>query len=294
MDSLFRLQQPGLSKFVSASLIIHIVILAVALLLVQGKQGRVFITPTYTKVNLIAPQATKKKAPAKAVKPAKAKKKVAIKKAKPVVKKTEPVVKKKAIALKKAKTPPPVAKPVEVEQKVSIDDALSKLEKKVAEEEEDLMVAAMIERLAKKTEAEERKKKELLEELRAEIAEYETANNSVDAQSSANAFEGLSSEIFDLKFKSYYNKVGAKIQSLWIYSGDAHKELQTLITIKINKNGALLDYWVEKKSGDHKFDDSALRAVEKAAPFPVLPEDYNEEDIEIGLRFCPGGCVENN
>ena len=65
-----------------------------------------------------------------------------------------------------------------MEEKVSIDDALSKLKKKVAEEEEDLMVAAMIEKLAKKTER-KRRKKEFMEELRAEIAEYDEANKSV-------------------------------------------------------------------------------------------------------------------
>jgi TolA protein len=296
LDSLFHLHQPGFSRFVSVSFILHIVILAIALLLVQGGgQKRIFMAPTYTNVNLIAPAAPKKKAPGKAAKTVKAKKKVAVKKT-VVKKKAKPAVKKKTIALKKEVAPPPPVKPVEVEKKISIEDALAKLEKKVAEEEEDLMVAAMIERLAKKTEEEERKKKELLEELRAEIAEYDEASKSVAAetslqQSSANAYEGLSSEIFDLQFKSYYNKVGAKIQSLWIYSGDADKERLTLITIKINKAGALIDYWIEQKSGDRQFDDSALRAVEKSAPLPPLPKDYNEESIEIGLRFCPGGCI---
>lgn len=296
MDSLFHLHQPGFSKFVSSSLILHIVILTVALLLTNGEQKKIFISPTFTRVNLIAPAAPKQKTPVKAKKKAVVKKKVAVKKTAvkkvAVKKKVKPVVKKKAIALKKEVKPPPP-----VEKKVSIEDALSKLEKKVAQEEEDLMIAAMIDRLARKTEEQERNKEKLLEELRAEIAAYDEENKSVatgasSLQKSANAYEGLSSEIFDLKFKSYYNKVGSKIQSLWIYPGSAEKEVLTLVTIKINKAGALMDYWIEKKSRNRAFDDSTLRAIEKAAPFPPLPADFNEEFIEIGLRFCPGGCKE--
>ncbi len=222
-------------------------------------------------MNLIAPSVKKKR--------------VAVKKA-PIKKTVKAPTKKKTIALKKEVTP----KPVEVKEKVSLEDAISRLEKEVAEEEEDLLIASRIEELSKKTEEEDKEKQELMEALRAEISEYEEANKSVSAATSANIHEGVSSELFDLQFKSYYNKVGAKIQSLWNYPGDTDKELETLITIKINRGGALLDYWVEKKSKAKFFDDSALRAVEKAAPFPPLPEQYNENSIEIGLRFCPGGC----
>ena len=103
MDSLFHLHQPGFSRFVSASFILHIVILVVALFLVHGSQKKIFITPTYTKVNLIAPQVAKKKAPSKKTKQAKAvKKTVAVKKA--AVKKPSPL-KKKTIALKKEVSP---------------------------------------------------------------------------------------------------------------------------------------------------------------------------------------------
>lgn len=273
MDSLFHLHQPGFSRFVSASFVLHIIILAVALLLVTGSQKKIFITPTYTKVNLIAPPV---------------KKKVAVKKTK--VKKVVKAPVKKTVALKKEVTP----KPVEVKEKVSVEDAISRLEKEVAEEEEDLLIASRIDELLKKTEEEDKEKQELMEALRAEIAEYEDANKSVSAATSANIHEGVSSELFDLKFKSYYNKVGAKIQSLWNYPGSADKELETVITIEINRGGALMDYWIEKRSKSKFFDDSALRAIEKAAPFPPLPEEYNEESIEIGFRFCPGGCEQNN
>ena len=274
MESLFHLHQPGFSRFVSLSFIAHIVILAIALFIVHGNQKKIFISPTYTKVNLVAPTVRKKKkAPIRATKQARAKK-AAVKKTK--IKKAQKVKApaKKTIALKKSVVPPTPAEPVKVEQKVSIDDAISKLEKEVAEEEEDLMVAAMIERLKAKTEEEEKQKEQLLEELKGKLAAYDEAQKSVSAEmagqnlSSANAYEGLTSELFDLQFKSYYNKIGAKIQSLWIYPGKSNKMLETLVTIRINKNGALLDYWVEKKSGDTTFDDSTLRAVKERGPVP--------------------------
>jgi TolA protein len=298
LESLFHLHQHGFNRFISVSLIAHVVVLALALILAQTTHKKIFITPTYTRVNLIAPTVKKRLVPAiKATKQARVKKPVAIKKKKAIAKKKVLIpAKKKTVALKKKKAVPP---PAVVENKVSIDDAISRLEKKAAAEEEDLLLASVIKDLAKKTEADEREKEENLAELRAELEAYEEEKKSVAVEnpmaeqlkSSANAYEGLSSELFELEFKSYYNKVGAKIQSRWIYTrtSDAHR--LTLINIKIHKNGTLLDYKIEKRSGDAVFDEHVTRAIEKAAPFEPLPPDFNEEFLDLGIRFCPGGCV---
>jgi TonB family protein len=42
---------------------------------------------------------------------------------------------------------------------------------------------------------------------------------------------------------------------------------------------------VEKGSGNERFDQTALRAVRRASPFPRLPGVLRESKHEVGLRF---------
>ena len=106
----------------------------------------------------------------------------------------------------------------------------------------------------------------------------------------ASAREGVSRQLFDMEFKEYYRKVSEKTQSRWVYSGGGGEQLQTIISIKIDPRGMLIDSWIEKPSGNNRFDNSALRAVKKASPYPPVPGEITSGPLDIGLRFCPGGC----
>ena len=100
-------------------------------------------------------------------------------------------------------------------------------------------------------------------------------------------------EAFELEFKAYYNTVGSMIQSAWIYPGEAKKDMTVWLAIRISFAGELVSIRVEKRSGDSIFDESAMRAVKKAAPFPPAPEEIKNELSEpLIIRFCPGGCAE--
>lgn len=292
MLSHFNLNQPGFSRFIGLSLVAHAVILICALFIVKGEPKRTFYTPVYTHVELVAPPKAKPKPkpkPKPAVKKPKPKPKPKPIKKTPVKAKPKPKPKPKAIALKKEPAPPPV-----VEEKVSVEDSMAKLQAKLKKQEEDQLIAERMEDLRRKAEYEEKRNKRELAELKREIEELEKERTTVAADvavplASASA-DSVSSELFELEFKAYYSKVGSRIQSLWIYAGEYDKGLETLITIKINHAGALIDYWIEKRSGNSFFDESAIKAVAKAAPFPSLPVDIEEDFLEIGLRFCPGGC----
>ncbi|HLE08524.1 MAG TPA: energy transducer TonB, partial [Thermodesulfobacteriota bacterium] len=96
--------------------------------------------------------------------------------------------------------------------------------------------------------------------------------------------------LFEVRFKDYYTAVGAKIQSVWIYPGEAAKDLQTVLSIGIARSGELRSVRIEKKSGNSLFDESAIKAVKKAAPFAPIRKEIKEDLLEIGVRFCPGGC----
>jgi len=83
-------------------------------------------------------------------------------------------------------------------------------------------------------------------------------------------------------FDSYYAKVTQQIWQEWVYPDTGDKNLETVIAVKIAKDGSVTVRGIEKKSGNTLFDRSALRAIAKASP--VSPPPY---EMEIGMRFYP-------
>jgi TonB family protein len=65
------------------------------------------------------------------------------------------------------------------------------------------------------------------------------------------------------------------------------ENIETIVDIKIARDGSIAQVNFEKRSGNVLFDDAALRAVMKAAPFPPLPAAIAENSIEFGIRFHP-------
>ncbi len=84
--------------------------------------------------------------------------------------------------------------------------------------------------------------------------------------------------------------VESKIKKVWTIPENLVKEiidLETIIVIIIDKGGKIQRSWVEKSSGNNLYDQSAMRAIKKAEPFPPIPEVLNKETLEIEIRFTP-------
>ncbi|MBW1932786.1 MAG: TonB C-terminal domain-containing protein [Deltaproteobacteria bacterium] len=60
------------------------------------------------------------------------------------------------------------------------------------------------------------------------------------------------------------------------------------MVVRIAQDGRVLNAEHEHKSGHALFDQSAIRAVQKASPFPPLPSALRPGPLEIGIRFRPG------
>jgi TonB family protein len=41
----------------------------------------------------------------------------------------------------------------------------------------------------------------------------------------------------------------------------------------------------EKHSGNRYFDESAMKAIKKASPFPPFPDSIRDNNIDVGIRF---------
>jgi len=82
----------------------------------------------------------------------------------------------------------------------------------------------------------------------------------------------------------YYGVVTHRVWEHWTYAGNPEPEWETLVFIRLESDGALLEEKIEASSGNEEFDRSVLRAIVKAAPFPPPPEGI---DRQIVFRFRP-------
>ncbi|HEY7528540.1 MAG TPA: cell envelope integrity protein TolA [Candidatus Deferrimicrobiaceae bacterium] len=93
---------------------------------------------------------------------------------------------------------------------------------------------------------------------------------------------------------AYARALDEKVRANWTVPELAQKEAEKLmvqVRITIEKDGRVSKVRMEKVSGNPYFDDSVRRAIQKASPLPVPPQQLRgEEDYyEVGFRFYGEG-----
>ncbi|MCX8044897.1 MAG: TonB C-terminal domain-containing protein [Desulfobacterota bacterium] len=92
----------------------------------------------------------------------------------------------------------------------------------------------------------------------------------------------------DLKFSRYYQAIWERIQQAWVLPPLERKgALEAIVVITVQRDGRILGFEFEKKSGDENLDNSVVRAIKKADPLPPFPPDMRESVLEVGIRFIP-------
>lgn len=91
----------------------------------------------------------------------------------------------------------------------------------------------------------------------------------------------------NIRFRAYFDLIWSRIKDSWLLpEGVATSDrLLTVVGIRIAPDGRILDYRVEKGSGNAYYDQSAIRAIRKSDPLPPLPGELGEEPLEIGVNF---------
>lgn len=90
----------------------------------------------------------------------------------------------------------------------------------------------------------------------------------------------------DLGYSYYFAMLLRKIAEYWEPpSGRWGDEVAATVRFTVFRDGAVAPVSVEEPSGVGAFDASAMRAVTRAAPLPLLPQDYPGETIVFHLRF---------
>ncbi len=92
----------------------------------------------------------------------------------------------------------------------------------------------------------------------------------------------------DPEFLLYYETIRKRIKDAWSFPG-ANNDLTTEVLFAIGPSGELNGVKVLESSRDTAFDDSVVRAIRRAAPFPPPPEKYRSQ-FEQGVQaeFKPG------
>jgi TonB family protein len=207
----------------------------------------------------------------------------------------------------KKETPPKPEKPA---APAVTEEKKKPVEEKKKETTEDL--ASAIEKIRKKIEAEEAARKK--EEEQKKLAEKAKETASLPAKPKApattppdtgttpapgkpgggnpygydNVFTagGSGSGVPDADLSAYYNDVWERIRSVWAMpDGMRSSSLLTVYGIRIDRQGRIVDVWMESGSGNGTFDDSAFRAIKKADPLPPIPEKYTDITMDMGIRF---------
>ena len=95
------------------------------------------------------------------------------------------------------------------------------------------------------------------------------------------------------ELRDYFRRLEEKVRSSWVLPGEVARGAADLVVelrIVIEKDGRVSGERIERGSGSPYFDESGQRAIRKASPLPVPPEQLRggEDHYEIGFRFHGG------
>jgi len=126
-----------------------------------------------------------------------------------------------------------------------------------------------------------------IEKAVSNIRNKAQAGQNTSESTAASGRSSMSEAETNAQANEYIEAVWSKVKENWTVPQSLlpEKNITAIIDVKISRNGALQYAGLEKRSGNRYFDDSALRAVKKASPFPPLPYWVRDNSIEIGIRF---------
>jgi TonB family protein len=87
--------------------------------------------------------------------------------------------------------------------------------------------------------------------------------------------EGSQGILKDPEFLLYYNTVQDQIKKAWTFTGGSN-DLTATVDFAIGADGTLTGAKIGDSSKDSAFDDSVIRAIRRAAPFPAPPDKYRD------------------
>jgi TonB family protein len=94
--------------------------------------------------------------------------------------------------------------------------------------------------------------------------------------------EGSAGILKDPEFLLYYKTVQDQIKKAWTFTGGSN-DLTATVDFAIGPDGTLIGLKIGTSSNDGAFDDSVIRAIRRAAPFPAPPDKFKDQ-FSAGIR----------
>jgi TonB family protein len=208
---------------------------------------------------------------------------------KPAPKPAPPKLVKKAVAPEPKPAPKPSPKPKEAigaKKTVKPTKRLKRKKPKTSSQASTRDLDAKINRLKAKVD-QERRLASALNNVERKVASRATSQPAgpVGGGGGGGGDQGV-----PLKYQIYYTQLWGRISRHWVVPEALvanPQGLEAVVVIKIKKDGNLEKAWLEQSSGNNRYDQSCIRAVERAAPYPPLPSGLREKSHEVGIRFKP-------
>ncbi len=118
------------------------------------------------------------------------------------------------------------------------------------------------------------------------------ADKKLDPKNSANKGRALSAGtkiagLDKLQSDEYLSQLDAQIKSHWnLPQWMIGKPFKASVWVKINPDGTVASKKIARSSGNATYDEYCLAAIEKAAPFPVVPNKFSEVYKTDGVSFA--------
>jgi TonB family protein len=124
------------------------------------------------------------------------------------------------------------------------------------------------------------------------LAEGQTMRNTVLAQEASKDAKNGAGEDLAEAIKAYVRQVMPIMASAWKCPQEflSRNDLSAFVTVKIDKDGKVLDVWLEKTSRNGRFDEAALaaaRSVNSLPPPPPIAVSRGNHTMTVGFRFSP-------
>ena len=98
---------------------------------------------------------------------------------------------------------------------------------------------------------------------------------------------GSMGKLEDLQYLLYFRTVQQKVKDAWTFPGGSN-DLSADVEFSIGADGSLNGVKIAKSSGDTAFDQSVMRAIKRAAPFPPPPDRYRSQFSDVVSTFKLG------
>ena len=95
-------------------------------------------------------------------------------------------------------------------------------------------------------------------------------------------------EVVNFPYEWYLNVLRTKILAAWDPPGErllvGHRR-DVVVRFRIHRDGSITNVRIDGASGTPGLDVSAQRAIETGGPYPPLPPAYEEQWLDLGVRF---------